>query len=198
MKRKVSIIFLIALIFLFILLFSSCNKIDVTFITFCDSGVFTLTTEKGGLLDYFPDMSRTGYHFTGWSLSETEPIIVDKNYLFYENTTLYAFYEIDRNEYLDKILIYDGDDSLEKFFYTGKRRILIENKNNLPLYRIKIVPIENSEMKNWYIKATDEFGRDLINTSEDMDTIVFEKATYGDVIIDFEVYEKGKAKIIVN
>ncbi|MBQ7353089.1 MAG: InlB B-repeat-containing protein [Clostridia bacterium] len=170
----------------------------MTFVTFCDSGEFTLTVENGCSLDYFPNIARTGYHFAGWSLSETEPIIIDKDYVFHQNTTLYAFYEIDKNEYLDNMMVYDGSNSLERFFANGKRRILIENKNNLPITKISIIPIENSEIKNWYISATDEFGRDLINTSEDKKVIVFEKVTYGDVIIDFEVYEKGKAKIIVN
>lgn len=170
----------------------------MTFVTFCDSEKFILTVENGFSLDYFPDIARTGYNFTGWSLSETEPVIIDKDYIFHENTTLYAFYEIDKNEYLDNMMVYDGSNSLERFFANGKRKILIENKNNLSITKISIIPVENSEMKNWYITATDEIGRDLTNTSEDKNVIVFEKPTYGDVIIDFEVYEKGRAKIIIN
>ena len=198
MKRTAYYIFVISLLFSLLLVFTSCSKATVTFITFNGSDTFLLDVEKGKSLEYFPELTRTGYSFIGWSLSDKEPVIIDKEYIFNEDATLYAYYEINRVEYRNDTMNYDGSNSYERFFASGKRSLLIENKNDVPIYKITLLPAESSTFQNWYITATDERGRDLINISTEKEVIAFEEPIYSDVIIDFEVFEKGRAVVIIN
>ena len=199
MKRILIIILIFALLSSFMILFSSCfNKVNLTFVTFHESNCIYLDVEKGKRLEFFPNISRTGYNFLGWSLSDTEPIIIDREQVFYEDTTLYAYYEIIRTEYTSYTMVYDGTNSYERYLANGMRRILIENKNNSPIKQITLSPAENSNFENWYINATDELVRDLINISEDKETAIFEAPTYGDVIIEFETFNSGRAVITIN
>ena len=200
MKRILNVILTITLLISIVLSFSSCfNEVTVTFISFIESDKMNIPCERGKALYFFPpEMSRTDFKFLGWSISETEPIFIDESYIFYEDTYVYAFYELDETNLKNKTIVFDKDSSYEKYLFNGFRRLLIKNANDVPIKQITLSPAENSEFNNWYITAVDEYGRDLVNISEEQNKLILEDPVCCDIIIDFEAITRGRAKITIN
>lgn len=200
MKKILTFILAIILLSSVVLAFSSCNnKVNVTFVSFIASDKLCLKCESGNKLDFFPsEISRTDFNFQGWSISENEPNFIDENYIFYEDTYVYAFYELDETNLKNKTITYDKESSYEKYLFNGFRRLLIKNLNDKPINQITLSPAENSEFKTWYITALDEYGRDLVNISQEQNKLILEEPVCCDIIIDFEAITRGKAKITIN